>query len=204
MGEVARIAHKLKGSSAVMGAARLATLCQELETRADAGDADLEALVARVAPEYTHVVEALRRLIAEGFPIATPPAENPTPADPQADEAPVLEHTVREELCGLARDDPARLARFIATFTDTMAERTRLLIDAHASNDLAALSAVAAQIRSGSGFVGAGRLAAACAHLEDALPHATHNALTVHVAEVLEEYDRVQQALEALRDTTSA
>ena len=73
--EVSRIAHKLKGSSAVMGAAPLADLCQALESRAEAGDASLELLVARVAAEFGRVADSLQRLAADELTL--PPARPP-------------------------------------------------------------------------------------------------------------------------------
>jgi len=59
---VAYAAHKLKGSSGVMGAVRLSALCQQLETRAEAGEQGLEPLVADIATEFQRVMAALERL----------------------------------------------------------------------------------------------------------------------------------------------
>jgi signal transduction histidine kinase/DNA-binding response OmpR family regulator/HPt (histidine-containing phosphotransfer) domain-containing protein len=57
---VRRTAHALRGSSATMGAARLAGLCKELEEHGPSGEAD----VAAVTAEYARVADALRPLAA--------------------------------------------------------------------------------------------------------------------------------------------
>jgi HPt (histidine-containing phosphotransfer) domain-containing protein len=55
-----RAAHTLKSNGRTFGAAALGELCQELETRAAAGQlAEVEGLVGRVAAEYTAAAAAL-------------------------------------------------------------------------------------------------------------------------------------------------
>lgn len=61
-----RAAHSLKGSCGNFGAARLHTLCAELEQRGRADQlAGLSVLVDRVAVEYAMLAEQLRALSAE-------------------------------------------------------------------------------------------------------------------------------------------
>jgi HPt (histidine-containing phosphotransfer) domain-containing protein len=56
-----RAAHTLKSTARVLGAARLAELCQELEAKAKAGSlAGAAELVARIDGEYARVDRALR------------------------------------------------------------------------------------------------------------------------------------------------
>ena len=57
---VSRAAHSLKSSSANLGAARISTLCAELEERGRRGDlAGVSAPLAELTPEYDRVAAAL-------------------------------------------------------------------------------------------------------------------------------------------------
>jgi HPt (histidine-containing phosphotransfer) domain-containing protein len=60
-GDVRRAAHTLKSNARPFGATRLAELCQELETLAEAdGSADAAGLLGRIDAEYARVARALR------------------------------------------------------------------------------------------------------------------------------------------------
>ncbi|MCP5152020.1 MAG: response regulator [Chromatiales bacterium] len=65
--EVVRAAsHRLKSSSANVGAMRLSALCREVEARARAGEAaELEVLAAALAAEHEAAVAALQRVAME-------------------------------------------------------------------------------------------------------------------------------------------
>ena len=62
--EVARLAHSLKSTSAALCAARLPSLCQDVETQARAGRVDgLSEQLAALELESTRVEQALRALV---------------------------------------------------------------------------------------------------------------------------------------------
>ncbi|HEX8463953.1 MAG TPA: Hpt domain-containing protein [Abditibacterium sp.] len=62
------IAHKMKGSCATMGVARLASLCRAIETAASDGDGDftlISAHLARLAPEFGAAQAELEKYLSE-------------------------------------------------------------------------------------------------------------------------------------------
>ena len=63
IGQVARDAHSLKGSSSELGAEHLAQLCQQLQTAAKAGDRGLLATLAGELEKcYSETTAALKAL----------------------------------------------------------------------------------------------------------------------------------------------
>jgi HPt (histidine-containing phosphotransfer) domain-containing protein len=62
---VPRLAHRLKGSSAAMGAQRMADLCQRLE-EIDPGSPDLEGALDALLAESRAVLSAVATLLAPG------------------------------------------------------------------------------------------------------------------------------------------
>jgi HPt (histidine-containing phosphotransfer) domain-containing protein len=65
LGTLAKLAHRLKGSSLSLGVHTLAERCRQLEQRAREGLADAETanLLRTVEREYGHACEALQRLM---------------------------------------------------------------------------------------------------------------------------------------------
>lgn len=66
-GQVRRLAHSLKSSSASLGARQLAELCQDLERRARAGLLeDGETRVSRIETVYAEVGPTLQAFVSTG------------------------------------------------------------------------------------------------------------------------------------------
>jgi signal transduction histidine kinase/DNA-binding response OmpR family regulator len=64
IGEVARLAHALKGSAGVYGARKVPAVCVEIEQRARAGTADgMEPLLTRLEAETARMATELRRAV---------------------------------------------------------------------------------------------------------------------------------------------
>jgi len=199
LNEVARIAHKLKGGSAVMGAIRLSDLCQRVETRAEAGDNGLETLVAEISAEFDRAVIDLQELAAGNMPpphAQIPPEAKGTEVDSAA--LPVIDPSIGEQLRALSSDDPARYSEFTRAFSGSMAERLARLQDALTASDVRTLTAMAEKVRNGSAFVGALRLSEACARLEAMPPGTPQDQLDSLVRAIVEEYSRLKGLLEGL------
>lgn len=63
---LARTAHSLKGSSGNFGAARMQTLCADVERLSRAGEVEaLPGLIERLAREYADLADRLAALVAE-------------------------------------------------------------------------------------------------------------------------------------------
>ncbi len=198
--EVARIAHKLKGSSAVMGASRLSSLCQTLETRAEKGGDELESIVGQVCAEFRRAAASLERLAAGEFELPDEEGAADAVEDALADAAPepVIDAAIREQLCALSCDDPERLAEFTLVFAASMGGRIALLQDASAAGDVTGMVTIAQKIRNGSAFVGARRLAEACARIEELAPGEAPERIRDLVQDMVDEYDRAKAVLEEL------
>jgi HPt (histidine-containing phosphotransfer) domain-containing protein len=70
--EVRRLAHKLKGSAASLGAPQLADLCEHLQhAQPDQGADALAELVAALSPAYQRLSAALERQESAGEQGAT-------------------------------------------------------------------------------------------------------------------------------------
>lgn len=110
----------------------------------------------------------------------------------------MIDAGIGEQLRALSRDNPERLAEFVLVFVASMGGRIACLQDAAAGGDLAVVASMADRIHNGSAFVGARRLAEACARLADRGPALATQGIGDLVQRVVDEYDRVETALKGL------
>jgi len=151
---LARIAHRMKGASQMVGAGALHALCVALEetARAQTGDVpsavleSIEAAVARIGGDMEH-------------------KDDEAVAHASQDEEPVFDRQVLAEMLG---DDVAAQRELLADYRAAAGQLRGALDAAYAAHDGEALARIAHKLKSSSRAVGAMQLGAASAALERA------------------------------------